>query len=101
MLLLEYQRSSVAENLEKGILVNTEQTNLVNVRSSKSNRGKERHMEDDRRDQRELGTNKYNFTAPVRTEEEGGWESRGQSKEGNGGGTKQKVRRGLLKEVGI
>ena len=37
----------------KGILINKEKTNLVNVRirSSESNRGKERHMEDDRRDQ--------------------------------------------------
>ena len=76
--------------------------NLVDVRSSKSNRGKERHMEDDRRDQIKLEQPKHNITATVRTdEEEGGWGSLGQSKEGNGGGTTQKVKRGLWKEVDI
>ena len=71
----------MAERLEKGIVIKKEKPNLVDGRSSKSNRRKERDMEDDISDEGEWGTTEYNITATVRTEE-GGQENRGQNKEG-------------------
>ena len=90
----------MAERLEKGIIIKKEKINLVNGRSNTSNWRKARCIEDGRRDQGERGTTEYNIKATVRTEE-GGGESRGQSKEGNRGGIIQTVRRGLRKEVDI
>ena len=62
----------MVERMERGVIIKKEKPNLVDGRSGKSNRRKERDMEDDRRDQRECGTTEYNITATVRTEEEGG-----------------------------
>ena len=64
----------------RGVIIKKEKPNVVDRRSNKSNRRKERDMEDDRKDQGEWATTEYNITAPVRTEE-GGQESRRQSKE--------------------
>ena len=100
MLLLALQRSSLAERLEKGILFNKDKPNLVDGRNSESNRRKFKYMKDNRCDEGEWGIIEYNITVTVRTEE-GGQESRGQSKEGNGAGTIQRIRRGLRKEVDI
>ena len=91
--MLTYQRSCVAENLEKGILINKEKTNLVDVRSGKTIGEKRDTWKMTVGIKENWEQPKNNITASVRTEEGGGWESLGQSKEGNGGGTKEKVRR--------
>ena len=63
------------------------------------NRRRERDIEHVSIDKEQWGTTEYNITATVRTGEEGGQESSGQGKEGNGGGRNvQKVRRGLQEE---
>ena len=85
----------------KEILTRKKQRNLMDRRSSGSNRRKERDMEVDRSDQGVRGTTEHNITATVRTEEGGGQERCGRSKEGSGGGIVEKVRRGLFKEVDI
>ena len=61
----------MVERLVNGFLIKIEKTNLVDGRSSESNRRKERDMADNS-DQGEWGTTEYNITTRVRTEEEGG-----------------------------